>query len=131
MAAPPPPPPQQGGPSVDHKREPCPDRILDDVGGAFGMGAVGGGIWHALKGAKNSPGGARLRGSFEVRARVVVVGERERERDDAEGVFFFLPSTRSAASTSKEDVLLCPSVHSFSSLCSPFFSVAFDPRSRV
>ncbi|XP_020247494.1 LOW QUALITY PROTEIN: mitochondrial import inner membrane translocase subunit TIM17-2-like [Asparagus officinalis] len=23
-------------------REPCPDRILDDVGGAFGMGAVGG-----------------------------------------------------------------------------------------
>lgn len=51
---------------MDHKREPCPDRILDDVGGAFGMGAVGGGIWHALKGAKNSPGGARLRGSFEV-----------------------------------------------------------------
>ena len=75
MAAPPPPP--QGGPSVDHKREPCPDRILDDVGGAFGMGAVGGGIWHALKGAKNSPGGARLRGSFEVqRARVGKDGAR-------------------------------------------------------
>jgi hypothetical protein len=30
------------------------------------MGAVGGGIWHALKGAKNSPAGARLRGGLEV-----------------------------------------------------------------
>lgn len=53
------------GPSVDHGREPCPDRILDDIGGAFGMGAVGGGLWHLLKGLKNSPGGARLRGGVE------------------------------------------------------------------
>jgi mitochondrial import inner membrane translocase subunit TIM17 len=30
------------------------------------MGAVGGGIWHMLKGMKNSPGGARFRGGFEV-----------------------------------------------------------------
>ena len=41
-------------------------RILDDVGGAFGMGGVGGGLWHLLKGMKNSPGGARFRGGIEV-----------------------------------------------------------------
>ena len=57
---------QPGGGSVDHGREPCPDRILDDIGGAFGMGAVGGGIWHLIKGAKNSPTGTRTRGGIEV-----------------------------------------------------------------
>ena len=30
------------------------------------MGAVGGGIWHLVKGTKNSPSGARLRGGLEV-----------------------------------------------------------------
>jgi len=50
---------------VDHGREPCPDRILDDVGGAFGMGAVGGGLWHLILGVKNSPSGYRLRGGME------------------------------------------------------------------
>eukprot|EP00898_Chlorokybus_atmophyticus_P000811 jgi/Chlat1/1730/Chrsp13S02151 len=48
--------------AVDHGREPCPHRIVDDVGGAFGMGAVGGGLWHIIKGAKNSPRGDRLAG---------------------------------------------------------------------
>lgn len=43
-------------------REPCPDRILDDVGGAFGMGAVGGSAFHFLKGIYNSPNGERLAG---------------------------------------------------------------------
>ena len=52
---------------MDHGREPCPYRILGDIGGAFGMGAVGGGIWHAVKGSKNSPSGARMRGGLEVR----------------------------------------------------------------
>lgn len=56
---------QPVGGSVDHGREPCPDRILDDIGGAFGMGAVGGGIWHLIKGTKNSPSGARMRGGIE------------------------------------------------------------------
>ncbi|CAM0906661.1 unnamed protein product [Alopecurus aequalis] len=46
-------------------REPCPDRILDDVGGAFGMGAVGGSIFHFLKGTYNSPNGERLRGGAQ------------------------------------------------------------------
>ncbi|KAL5548015.1 hypothetical protein UlMin_003246 [Ulmus minor] len=43
-------------------REPCPDRILDDIGGAFGMGAVGGSAFHFLKGGYNSPKGARVIG---------------------------------------------------------------------
>ncbi|KAJ1296702.1 hypothetical protein BS78_01G322500 [Paspalum vaginatum] len=43
-------------------REPCPDRIFDDVGGAFGMGAVGGSVFHFLKGSYNSPKGHRLAG---------------------------------------------------------------------
>ncbi|KAG8367333.1 hypothetical protein BUALT_Bualt16G0061300 [Buddleja alternifolia] len=46
-------------------REPCPDRILDDIGGAFGMGAVGGSAFHFLKGIYNSPRGARLVGGSQ------------------------------------------------------------------
>lgn len=38
-------------------REPCPWRILDDIGGAFAMGAVCGGVWHAGKGWRNAPKG--------------------------------------------------------------------------
>ncbi|KAL3532535.1 hypothetical protein ACH5RR_006056 [Cinchona calisaya] len=41
-------------------REPCPDRIIDDVGGSFAVGTVGRGAWHFLKGFKNSPRGSRL-----------------------------------------------------------------------
>ncbi|KAJ0031417.1 mitochondrial import inner membrane translocase subunit TIM17-2-like [Pistacia vera] len=46
-------------------REPCPDRILDDVGGAFGMGAVGGAAFHFIKGIYNSPSGSRLVGGSQ------------------------------------------------------------------
>ncbi|KAK9102300.1 hypothetical protein Sjap_019554 [Stephania japonica] len=46
-------------------REPCPDRILDDIGGAFGMGAVGGSAFHFLKGTYNSPRGERLLGGTQ------------------------------------------------------------------
>lgn len=46
-------------------REPCPDRILDDVGGAFGMGAVGGSVFHFLKGVYNSPKGERMIGGSQ------------------------------------------------------------------
>lgn len=49
-----------------HARSGC--RILDDVGGAFGMGVVGGGLWHLLKGMKNSPSGHRFVGGIDVRA---------------------------------------------------------------
>lgn len=40
-------------------REPCPWRILEDAGGAFAMGAVGGSFFHAYKGYKSSPPGLR------------------------------------------------------------------------
>lgn len=53
---------------VEHGREPCPDRILDDIGGAFGMGALGGGLWHTYRGLKNSPKGYKLKGTIEVTA---------------------------------------------------------------
>ncbi|MBA0784008.1 hypothetical protein Gotri_001634 [Gossypium trilobum] len=46
-------------------REPCPDRILDDLGGAFGMGAVGGAAFHFLKATNNSPSGSRLIGGTQ------------------------------------------------------------------
>ncbi|KAK4372861.1 hypothetical protein RND71_008245 [Anisodus tanguticus] len=46
-------------------REPCPDRILDDLGGAFGMGAVGGSAFHFLKGIYNSPKGERFIGGTQ------------------------------------------------------------------
>ncbi|KAH6783830.1 translocase inner membrane subunit 17-2 [Perilla frutescens var. hirtella] len=56
-------------------REPCPDRILDDVGGAFGMGAVGGAAFHFLKGVYNSPKGERwVGGSQAVRMNAPRVG---------------------------------------------------------
>lgn len=45
-------------------REPCPHRIVGDVGSAFAFGLVGGGIWHTFKGARNAPRGQRLMGSL-------------------------------------------------------------------
>ena len=57
------------------ERDPCPDRILDDIGGAFSMGAIGGGIWHSVKGYRNAPRGERMLGSLTaIRARVPVLG---------------------------------------------------------
>lgn len=41
----------------EYSREPCPWRILDDSGGAFIMGAIGGGIFHSIKGFRNAPVG--------------------------------------------------------------------------
>jgi len=56
-------------------REPCPWRIVDDVGGAFCMGNIGGGLWHAIKGARMAPAGARLAGSLSsIQARAPVLG---------------------------------------------------------
>lgn len=56
-------------------REPCPDRILDDIGGAFGMGAVGGSAFHFIKGIYNSPKGERfVGGSQAVRMNAPRVG---------------------------------------------------------
>lgn len=49
----------------ENSREPCPDRILDDFGSAFGMGAVGGSAFHFIKGMYNSPSGFRLSGAAQ------------------------------------------------------------------
>ncbi|XP_052161310.1 mitochondrial import inner membrane translocase subunit TIM17-2-like [Oryza glaberrima] len=54
---------QQARPSME--RDPCPDRILDDIGASFGMGAVGGSFFHFVKGLRNSPSGARFAGGME------------------------------------------------------------------
>lgn len=57
------------------ERDPCPHRILDDLGGAFAMGAIGGTVWHSVVGARNSPSGERIAGSlYAVRARAPVLG---------------------------------------------------------
>ena len=46
-------------------RDPCPYRIIEDIGGAFAFGAIrGGGIWHLGKVAFQSPLGARLSGAL-------------------------------------------------------------------
>ena len=56
-------------------REPCPWRIVDDVGGAFCMGFIGGSVWHGVKGLRLSPAGSRLSGSSSfVAARAPVLG---------------------------------------------------------
>uniref|UniRef100_A0A7S1TV19 Mitochondrial import inner membrane translocase subunit TIM17 n=1 Tax=Phaeomonas parva TaxID=124430 RepID=A0A7S1TV19_9STRA len=59
----------------DSGRDPCPWRILDDVGGAFAMGAVGGTVWHGVKGFRNSPRGQALAGSANaIRIRSPIIG---------------------------------------------------------
>ncbi|RSH81226.1 translocase of the inner membrane [Apiotrichum porosum] len=60
---------------ADHSRDPCPFVILNDFGGAFSMGAIGGGVWHGIKGARNSPRGERLVGSISaIKARAPILG---------------------------------------------------------
>ncbi|QRV79129.1 mitochondrial import inner membrane translocase subunit TIM17 [Ceratobasidium sp. AG-Ba] len=60
---------------ADHTRDPCPWVILNDFGGAFAMGAIGGGIWHGIKGARNSPRGDRFVGAIStIKARAPVTG---------------------------------------------------------
>uniref|UniRef100_A0A8C8I401 Mitochondrial import inner membrane translocase subunit Tim17-B n=1 Tax=Oncorhynchus tshawytscha TaxID=74940 RepID=A0A8C8I401_ONCTS len=39
----------------EYAREPCPWRIVDDCGGAFTMGAIGGGVFQSVKGFRNAP----------------------------------------------------------------------------
>lgn len=57
------------------QREPCPDRIMDDAGGAFSMGCVGGAIWYFVKGFYNSPSRERFRGAvYALKNRAPVLG---------------------------------------------------------
>lgn len=45
----------------EYAREPCPYRIVDDCGGAFAMGSIGGGLFQAIKGFRNAPSGFNQR----------------------------------------------------------------------
>lgn len=57
------------------EKEPCPYRILDDCGGAFALGAVGGSIFHGVRGARNSPAGTRWRAAINaMKVRAPVTG---------------------------------------------------------
>ena len=61
--------------TADHARDPCPIVILNDFGGAFSMGVIGGCVWHGIKGFRNSPYGERMSGSlFALKTRAPVVG---------------------------------------------------------
>lgn len=60
---------------TDQGRDPCPYRILDDIGGAFAMGAAGGTVWNAVRGFRHSPRGERVLGmTMAVKARAPVLG---------------------------------------------------------
>ncbi|EDX11699.1 probable mitochondrial import inner membrane translocase subunit Tim17 1 [Drosophila simulans] len=62
---------------AEYGREPCPFRIVEDCGGAFAMGALGGGAFQAIKGFRNAPSGLRYRlsgGLAALRARSGLVG---------------------------------------------------------
>lgn len=48
--------------SGDFTRDPCPLVILNDFGGAFTVGAVGGAVFYGIKGFRNSPYGERWQG---------------------------------------------------------------------
>ena len=57
------------------EREPCPWRIVDDAGGAFAFGFVGGTIYHAIGGARNAPRGHMIsKAVSRVKARVPILG---------------------------------------------------------
>jgi len=57
------------------EREPCPGRILGDLGGAFAMGAIAGGLWHTYKGARLAPKGDKFIGSImAVKNRAPILG---------------------------------------------------------
>ena len=58
---------------MDHSRDPCPWVALSDFGGAFSMGAIGGSLWHGIKGYRNSPYGERRIGMItSIKARAPV-----------------------------------------------------------
>lgn len=42
-------------------RDPCPWRIVDDCGGAFTMGTIGGSLFQSIKGFRNAPVGLNKR----------------------------------------------------------------------
>jgi len=61
----------------EYSREPCPFPIIDDCGGAFAMGFIGGGVFQATKGFRNAPSGFgnRMLGSLSsIKTRSPTIG---------------------------------------------------------
>lgn len=61
----------------EYAREPCPMRIVDDCGGAFAMGAIGGSVFHTISGFRHAPKGnyRRLAGALtQVKQRAPLTG---------------------------------------------------------
>jgi len=57
------------------EREPCPYRVFEDMGGGFLLGAVGGAVWHSVKGYRNAPRQARWSGALTAaRMRAPILG---------------------------------------------------------
>jgi len=48
-----------------NEREPCPWRLVEDLGGGFAFGGVLGSIWHFGSGLRNAPKGHRLFGGVQ------------------------------------------------------------------
>jgi import inner membrane translocase subunit TIM17 len=81
-------------------KEPCPYRILDDCGGAFALGVIGGSIWHGVRSARNSPAGTRFRAVVNgIKVRAPVTGGQFA----VWGVFFSSFDCTLAAVRRKED----------------------------
>ncbi|KAH8151038.1 uncharacterized protein LAJ45_04739 [Morchella importuna] len=60
---------------TDHTRDPCPWVVLNDFGGAFAMGAVGGALWHGIKDFRNAPPGERrIHALTAIKARAPILG---------------------------------------------------------
>ncbi|KAF4786010.1 hypothetical protein HER10_EVM0012510 [Colletotrichum scovillei] len=60
---------------MDHTRDPCPWVILNDFGGAFAMGAIGGTVWHEMVAMINSASGERRIGAISaIKMRAPVLG---------------------------------------------------------
>ena len=61
----------------EYSREPCPWRIIDDCGGAFTMGLIGGSLFNGIQGFRHAPSGFNRRtmgGLVRLKERAPVLG---------------------------------------------------------
>jgi import inner membrane translocase subunit TIM17 len=61
----------------EYSREPCPWRIIDDCGGAFTMGLIGGTLFNGIQGFRHAPSGFNRRtmgGLVRLKERAPVLG---------------------------------------------------------
>ena len=61
----------------EYSREPCPWRIIDDCGGAFTMGLIGGALFNGIQGFRHAPSGLNRRtmgGLVRLKERAPVLG---------------------------------------------------------